>query len=341
MSYIKKISRKYVFPSITRIGAEKFFSTISNNSILNIFYHGVVNKDSTFFNPRHITATQFEKQLIYFKQNFNIISLHDAFLIHKGLLKNNSPKKQLTISFDDGYKNNLNLAAPILKKHNIPTTFFISTICLDNDNVILWDDKISLINYFLKPAIIKIDKLDFKFKGKEFINEDLQINLDNHLKSLPPSQRDEALNEIEQTHNLNKFRHYLEPEIFELMNKKEIIKLASYDIFKIQSHSHRHYNLANLNNEDMLTELSVSKNKLESLLNNDIQSIAFPYGSYNKKTKELCLSLGYDEMLAVNYKLKEDLSDINILHRFGISSTTTFESNIISTNLAFLKKGYN
>ena len=39
-------------------------------------------------------------------------------------------KKTITISFDDGFANNLNVALPILEKYDIPVTFFVSGIHL-------------------------------------------------------------------------------------------------------------------------------------------------------------------------------------------------------------------
>jgi len=70
MKITKKIAREIIFPMITLTGSEKLLSFFTKNSILNVMYHGVVNKDSSGYTARHIDAKQFEKQLKYYsKQN--------------------------------------------------------------------------------------------------------------------------------------------------------------------------------------------------------------------------------------------------------------------------------
>jgi hypothetical protein len=46
-------------------------------------YHGVVLKNSDFFSPRHITIDQFERHLVYFRREFDIISIPEAFKYKK------------------------------------------------------------------------------------------------------------------------------------------------------------------------------------------------------------------------------------------------------------------
>lgn len=91
-----------------------------------LLYHSVVKRDE--FEPsldpadQCLTENEFESTLIHLKNNFNIISL-DAFF------SPNVDKKgiNVVITFDDGFLNNFTVAYPILKKYDIPATFFITT----------------------------------------------------------------------------------------------------------------------------------------------------------------------------------------------------------------------
>lgn len=116
---------RFIFSVLVSIGVDKLIRNCTNHKTLNIFYHGVTSRDFTHISTRHINADKFEKQLQYFKKNFNIISLGQAFRMYQQGL---SPvRKTITISFDDGYLNNLTVALPLLEKYKIPVTFFITS----------------------------------------------------------------------------------------------------------------------------------------------------------------------------------------------------------------------
>jgi peptidoglycan/xylan/chitin deacetylase (PgdA/CDA1 family) len=79
----------------------------------------VVNYHST---PKKFNSN-FEKQVVFFKKNFNIISPAD--LENYFFNKNWASKKcSLLFTFDDGLQNNLN-AVSVLEKHNICAMFFV------------------------------------------------------------------------------------------------------------------------------------------------------------------------------------------------------------------------
>jgi peptidoglycan/xylan/chitin deacetylase (PgdA/CDA1 family) len=47
--------------------------------------------------------------------------------------------KNIIITFDDGYRDNFLYAAPILKKYNVPATFFVTSGYIGTDKVFPWD----------------------------------------------------------------------------------------------------------------------------------------------------------------------------------------------------------
>ncbi|MFH1888708.1 MAG: polysaccharide deacetylase family protein [Candidatus Omnitrophota bacterium] len=71
-----------------------------------------------------LTPETFERQMRFLKNNnYNVLSLEPiAALIEEG---KRVPHKTVSITFDDGYKDNYIYAFPILKKYNLPATIFI------------------------------------------------------------------------------------------------------------------------------------------------------------------------------------------------------------------------
>ncbi len=72
------------------------------------------------------------------QRHFNVIPLDEAIA---RLQSRTLPARSLAITFDDGYADNQQIAAPILRKLGLPATFFIATGYLDggrmfNDSII-------------------------------------------------------------------------------------------------------------------------------------------------------------------------------------------------------------
>lgn len=330
MKIQKQIARKLIFPIAMTLGYDKVLRNRASDSILNVMYHGVVTSNSNYFSPRHIDEKQFEKHLNYYKKNFEVISISEAF--EKTFSNEKIDKKYLTISFDDGFKNNLITALPILEKYNFPTTFFISSICTENSNIhYLWPEMISAIKYFLKDTPIIVN-------GHTFVNlvcHERNYFLPDYLKTISCKERDMALKLIEEEHDLRTKIISLPEEIWKLLNNNELIKLSESKIVTIGSHAHNHYNLGEIGFVCAKQELMRSKELLEKSIGQEVTSIAYPDGSYNSEVKDLAKEIGYKYQFAVKYKLAEDLNDPRIMPRHGISSTTTFESNMFFLNRAF------
>jgi peptidoglycan/xylan/chitin deacetylase (PgdA/CDA1 family) len=336
MKLSKKIAREIVFPIAYKTGIINMVGALSSHSILNILYHGVVKSDSSTFSPTHISDHEFEKHLIYYKKHFDIISMSEAFEMYRN---NIIPKrKTITLSFDDGFKNNLDTALPILEKYNAKTTFFVCSICTqDMDVRSLWTEYINCLNYFHKNEVIEIG--EYKFKNS--FDPAKGAYLSNYIKELNKEQRDAVMNELITRYELKKKIQAIPEEYWKLMTPEELKKFSQSKIVDIGSHGHLHYNLGSISLPDAEYELKTSKALLESAINKPIVSIAYPDGSYTKDVKDKAEFYGFKDQLAVNYRVADDAPDKRILGRYGISCTTTFESNMFAVSRAFSKEGFN
>ena len=94
---------------------------------------------------KHIDVEQFEKQMRYISLKYNPIPLKYAVEKIRGRL--DRPLNAIAITFDDGYRNNLDFAYPIAKKYRIPITIFPNINCTaqkNNANFLHWEDIIAL-----------------------------------------------------------------------------------------------------------------------------------------------------------------------------------------------------
>jgi len=100
-------------------------------------YHRVRNDNI----DSHISVStkNFESQMVYLKENFNVISL-DTLIDNIGT-KTDILMDNVAITFDDGYKDNFLNAYPILRKHQLPASIFlISSLLGEKEEMLNVDD---------------------------------------------------------------------------------------------------------------------------------------------------------------------------------------------------------
>lgn len=81
-------------------------------------------------------SDKFDAFCAYFKKHFRVISLPEQV---QGCASGEDMGGTLSITFDDGYLDNLEVAAPILKRHGLPATFFVTTGFIGSATVPFWD----------------------------------------------------------------------------------------------------------------------------------------------------------------------------------------------------------
>ncbi len=81
-------------------------------------------------------ARKFEAFCNFFRQHFRVLSLSEQ--IARGRAGEDLGGT-LSITFDDGYRDNLEVAAPILRRLQLPATFFVTTGFVGSNTVPPWD----------------------------------------------------------------------------------------------------------------------------------------------------------------------------------------------------------
>jgi peptidoglycan/xylan/chitin deacetylase (PgdA/CDA1 family) len=87
--------------------------------------------------PDDPCAAEFDRIVGFIANHFNVLHLSDAA---KRLAAGSLPAASACITFDDGYADNLTVAAPILRRHGVVATFFIATGFIDGGR--MWNDTV-------------------------------------------------------------------------------------------------------------------------------------------------------------------------------------------------------
>jgi peptidoglycan/xylan/chitin deacetylase (PgdA/CDA1 family) len=88
--------------------------------------------------PANISATPaaFAEQTEFLRRRFNVISLADLVRWRAGQAR--LPRFPALITFDDGYRDNLEAALPILRAKGLPAALFVATDCIEG-KPFYWD----------------------------------------------------------------------------------------------------------------------------------------------------------------------------------------------------------
>ena len=87
------------------------------------------------------SAAKFEDFCRYFRSRFRVVGLRDQI---NGSRLGKDMGGTLSITFDDGYLDNFQIAAPILQKYRLPATFFVTTGFVGTSIVAPWDAALSM-----------------------------------------------------------------------------------------------------------------------------------------------------------------------------------------------------
>ena len=232
-------------------------------------------------------AGNFEKQVRFLEKHFNYCSAED-FFDGKGTKGIN-----IMLTFDDGYKDNYDIAAPILKKHKASTIFFLATAYIGTDKW-LWHDK---VRYLIQKGTLS------------FSDAEMHLKRLNQGKPVDPS--------------FGKFVELNFPKVAPMrimMNWKEITELNKFS-FRIGGHTNNHVVLSELDYDAQYEELSKSVDVIEKYTETTCQYIAFPNGIFNADTLEALEALNIDYGLTTKKGINKPDTPKNELKRIGINAS--------------------
>ena len=131
--FVKFAVKKHLGSASYRLGLYPHFA--AGKAIVVVFHSICDHADQS---PIATSPPKFEQFCRFFKNNFNVISMGELVLkLERGL----DVTGDLVITFDDGYKDNLTNAVPILKKHDLPALFYVVTDYVCTDTQTWWDQK--------------------------------------------------------------------------------------------------------------------------------------------------------------------------------------------------------
>lgn len=253
-----------------------------------------------------VSPNNFEEQVKFLKNNFNLISTHD--LINQ--IKNgNITANSICVTFDDGYADNYAHAKPILEKNNCPATFFIATAFI-NECTPFWWDELEIILLHSKQLNGKLclqiegEEHEYTFNKSGLTTQQWQQHINWKWYDEPLTDRCAAFLDIwkklrplsykEIKNQMAAIRNWAGNNIAEQrlpMNEQQLYELSKNNLFTIGMHTHTHPDLRTKEKHVQEEEIVCCKKLLADKYNIENNSLAYPYGSYNNQTIKAAAAL--------------------------------------------------
>ena len=211
----------------------------------------------------------FERLIIWLRGlEWDIITLDDA------LNRLNNPmqtRRFAVITFDDGYRDNITHALPILRRAQVPFTTFIPTGAITRELYAWW--------LGLRELFRINEEVEIPFLDRTFVCRDLR----GKRAALSAATR-WAHENFSRVSNFScifaKYRISLESLCDRyFINENELRSLASDPLATIGGHTVSHPALATLADADISREMAQNRAYLQERLNREINHFAYPYGS--------------------------------------------------------------
>lgn len=266
-------------------GVRKIRSSLGGAVVL--LYHGVpANGHGTC-----IDGKVFEEHIAFLTKHFDLIAAD-----HCGQ-RRRPDKLPILLTFDDSFRNNAEVVAPILRKYNAPALFFVCSRHAIPGQYLWFSYLRALEEHFRGNG--------FSFKG-EFVDmsEDRRrFSVKRLFKLLPeltphPAAMYKAIEE-----ELPRLEDFVDGDTLADrycgMTAEQVGELAAHPLFSIGVHTSDHPLLTKCDREEACRQLKENKAWLEQVAHRKCDTVAYPSGDYDSGVLKLCHELGFGRGYAV------------------------------------------
>lgn len=277
-----------------------------------LIFHRVLPEPDPLF-PGEMHAARFDAVCGWVRGWFNVLPLDEAA---RRLAEGTLPARAMAITFDDGYADNQQVAAPILRRHGLTATFFVATGFIDGGR--MWND--TVIESIRRTTAGRIDLSDIE--GLESLGAlpltratDRRAAIDaviGLVKYFEPAQRAVAVGGVARAGGAEL------PD--NLMMSSQQVRDLHRQGQRIGAHTVHHPILARIAPAEARDEILRSKRTLEALLDGPVDLFAYPNGKpgqdYAPEHAELVRDLGFKAAVSTAWGAARRGDDVFQLPRF-------------------------
>ena len=282
-------------------------------------YHGVIDSQPEGVPLiRSVTAAALDRDIAFLKRHFTVLPIQEWIDAVRSPTRTN--RRIATITFDDGYENNLLYGVPVLESHGVTACFFLTlgnvesgawldhdllplAVCASNEErQVVVDGKAFSVgtgDWALRVATFRqIEAFVFSGDWKRCVRLSRQLYEDAGSPQPAPPFREQ----------------------FSVLSRQQAGEMVSRHRMVIGSHTMSHANLRECIEQEIADELSQSAALIAEIGNIPIaeQVVAYPLGGYDDRVMRIAKELGFKAAMAVDSYCCPSADTLYRLPRIGI-----------------------
>jgi surface carbohydrate biosynthesis protein/FkbM family methyltransferase len=240
-----------------------------------------------------VAPSNFEGHLKILAERYRVVSLYE---MAEGLRKKELALQTVAITFDDGYGDNLAMAAPLLEKYKLPATMFVTAGILDSKHDFWWDaiERVLLHKNNL-PAVLDLSSQGVP-QAWSTVSPRLRVRtyhqLMSLLKQLPYEKIQNILHFLKQWAQMGSEEGNLPVHL----DASGLKKLSESTFIEIGAHTISHTRLSALPTLEQKEEIERSKVILEETIGKPVRLFSYPFGAagdFSEITMSLVKAAGF------------------------------------------------
>jgi peptidoglycan/xylan/chitin deacetylase (PgdA/CDA1 family) len=230
-------------------------------------YHRVNDDRDPFFES--VPTRVFEAQIAHIARTYSVLTVEDLVARMK---HGRVPRNAVAITFDDGYRDNLTHAAPILTRHGVRATFFLATGFISTAEIPWYDRLAQAFKLTTRSSIETPGGAAVSLATTAERLAALASTL-SHLKSRPDEEARRTMDALLDTLSVTDSKAFKN-----LMLSWDDVHALTGLGFSIGAHTVNHPILSRVSAQRAWTEILGSRTMIETALGHAPSAFAYPNG---------------------------------------------------------------
>lgn len=284
-----------------------------------LMYHRVTDLDRDHYNLA-VSPSRFEEQIAALCATRKVVPLDRLLDAPTG------DERLAAITFDDGYRDVVTNALPVLERYSCPATLFITTAMLNSSREFWWDELVRILFETSLERDVDLDVMRSARKWRigpqssEAERSRILTELSGVLRYLPVQSRSAAIARMAALVGVDlKMR-----DSHAIVTADEVRSLGG-TILSIGAHTQHHVSLPHCDPATQVREITASRDDCEKLTGLAPLTFAYPFGEYDSRVVERVRDAGFTVAVTAERRLLHPQTDLMTLPRIEVNNWSAAE----------------